>query len=185
MRLFVALDLPEASARSRRTDRAAETRIAARARWVRPEAMHITLKFIGHVDPAKTRRRSARRSRPVRSAQAGRDEYPRRRIFPRRAATARALVRRRSVGKSGAARRGHRTRARTAGHSARVAHLCAAPDACALQFHRTDSKISFARRASEIVRISARRASRNFIFFESILKPSGAEYKRLATFPFR
>jgi 2'-5' RNA ligase len=49
MRLFVALDLPEA-VRSGLVQLMAELKPAGRgARWVHPEGMHITLKFIGNI----------------------------------------------------------------------------------------------------------------------------------------
>ena len=58
MRLFVALEIPAAVRNNlaalidelRNADAEASKR---RARWVRPENLHVTLKFIGHVDPAK------------------------------------------------------------------------------------------------------------------------------------
>jgi 2'-5' RNA ligase len=53
VRLFVALDLRE-DVRQAIRDLIARLQPAGRgARWVRPEGMHITLKFIGHVDEAK------------------------------------------------------------------------------------------------------------------------------------
>ena len=53
MRLFVALDFPDAV---RQTLRELIARLQpgfGSAKWVRPEAMHITLKFIGEVDGEK------------------------------------------------------------------------------------------------------------------------------------
>ena len=58
MRLFVALEIP-AAVRARFTAlindlRAIESKSSAKKpRWVRPENLHVTLKFIGHIDPAK------------------------------------------------------------------------------------------------------------------------------------
>ena len=58
MRLFVALEIPE-EVRDRFAELIKELREAdssfskSRARWVRPENLHITLKFIGHVDNGK------------------------------------------------------------------------------------------------------------------------------------
>jgi len=52
MRLFVALDLPEAVRSGLAAVIAKIEPIAPRAsgvRWVRPEALHVTLKFIGHI----------------------------------------------------------------------------------------------------------------------------------------
>jgi RNA 2',3'-cyclic 3'-phosphodiesterase len=53
VRLFVALDLPD-TVREKLRD--LTTRLSTQSsavRWVRPEAMHITLKFIGETDPTK------------------------------------------------------------------------------------------------------------------------------------
>ena len=57
MRLFVALDIPSAVRQSLAeliaSLRSAEpTSSKRKARWVRPENLHVTLKFIGHVEPA-------------------------------------------------------------------------------------------------------------------------------------
>jgi 2'-5' RNA ligase len=49
MRLFVAIDVPEAV----RDTLAALKRELSGARWVPPEQLHLTLKFIGNVDDAK------------------------------------------------------------------------------------------------------------------------------------
>ncbi len=53
MRAFVALELPEPVRREavRRAD-AVRDRLPA-ARWVRAEAIHLTLRFLGEVDPAR------------------------------------------------------------------------------------------------------------------------------------
>ena len=53
MRLFVALDIPEA-VRGALTDVIRElARVCPGARWVRPEGIHVTLKFIGHMEDEK------------------------------------------------------------------------------------------------------------------------------------
>jgi RNA 2',3'-cyclic 3'-phosphodiesterase len=49
MRLFVALDVPEDTRRALSTLVSSFSAICRGARWVRPEGIHITLKFIGHV----------------------------------------------------------------------------------------------------------------------------------------
>lgn len=57
MRLFVALEIPS-TVRERFATlinqlRALESKSSAKKpRWVRPENLHVTLKFIGHIDPA-------------------------------------------------------------------------------------------------------------------------------------
>ena len=60
MRLFVALDLPEKVRQQMRELIGPLKTEYPGARWVRPEGMHITLKFIGHVD--------AERVDPIRAA---------------------------------------------------------------------------------------------------------------------
>jgi len=58
VRLFVALEIPD-QVRDGFAALIAELREAdssfskSRARWVRPENLHVTLKFIGHVDAGK------------------------------------------------------------------------------------------------------------------------------------
>jgi 2'-5' RNA ligase len=57
MRVFLAIDLPEEArvavvARARRVARAAD-RAARDIRWVRPEHLHLTLLFLGEVDPTR------------------------------------------------------------------------------------------------------------------------------------
>ena len=53
MRLFVALDFPEAVRESLRELIARLKPLSRAARWVRPEGMHVTLKFIGETDSQK------------------------------------------------------------------------------------------------------------------------------------
>jgi RNA 2',3'-cyclic 3'-phosphodiesterase len=54
MRLFVALDLPD-EVRGKLADaiHACKHSAPQGARWVRPEGVHITLKFIGHIEDAR------------------------------------------------------------------------------------------------------------------------------------
>jgi RNA 2',3'-cyclic 3'-phosphodiesterase len=49
MRLFVALDLPDDVCEALRELMAKLKPLSRSARWARPEGMHVTLKFIGHV----------------------------------------------------------------------------------------------------------------------------------------
>ena len=53
MRLFVALDIPDAVRRALRELIARLKPECPDARWVRPEGMHLTLKFLGETDGAK------------------------------------------------------------------------------------------------------------------------------------
>lgn len=53
MRLFVALDIPDAVRRALRELMARLKPECSDARWVRPEGIHITLKFLGEIDGSK------------------------------------------------------------------------------------------------------------------------------------
>lgn len=53
MRLFVALDAPEETRRALGALLENFSEICGGARWVRPEGVHVTLKFIGHIHDAK------------------------------------------------------------------------------------------------------------------------------------
>lgn len=53
MRLFVALDLADPIREALREPMAKLKPLSKSARWLQPEAMHVTLKFIGHVDAGK------------------------------------------------------------------------------------------------------------------------------------
>lgn len=53
MRLFVAIDIP-AEFRERFANFLSERRaVAPKVKWVRPENLHVTLKFLGHTEPSK------------------------------------------------------------------------------------------------------------------------------------
>jgi 2'-5' RNA ligase len=53
VRLFVAIEIP-ADIRERFANFLSELRaIAPKAKWVRPENLHVTLKFLGHTEPSK------------------------------------------------------------------------------------------------------------------------------------
>ena len=86
VRLFVALEIP-AAVRDNLAAQVQELRDLSaqvadkRPRWVRPENLHVTLKFIGEVAPAKTRRHS-RRALERAFECAGRSAVSRTRIFP-------------------------------------------------------------------------------------------------------
>ncbi|MHB8755175.1 MAG: RNA 2',3'-cyclic phosphodiesterase [Candidatus Acidiferrales bacterium] len=53
MRLFVALDVPEATRRALGNTIHKFESVCSEARWTRAESVHVTLKFIGHVDETK------------------------------------------------------------------------------------------------------------------------------------
>lgn len=53
IRLFVAIDIPD-DARTALTEVEEELRrVSPPAKWVRPEGLHLTLKFLGYVDPER------------------------------------------------------------------------------------------------------------------------------------
>ena len=56
MRIFVALDIAGDVHRALEAFVACLKPVAADARWVRPEGMHITVKFLGEVSPEKVER---------------------------------------------------------------------------------------------------------------------------------
>ena len=182
MRLFVALDLPE-HVRMALNDLIARLKLESpKARWVRPEGMHITLKFIGEADPGnldaiRAALETVHSSAPVEINFRGVGFFPNER----------------------------RPHAAWCGVEAspNLAQL-AADIAGALeplsfpaeprQFvpHLTLARFKSPEALEKLVTIasnlkfqefgSARESE--FHLFQSFLKASGAEYKRLATFPF-
>jgi RNA 2',3'-cyclic 3'-phosphodiesterase len=53
VRLFVALDVPDQTRRALHAVVDDFSAVCRGARWVRPEGIHVTLKFIGHIEDAK------------------------------------------------------------------------------------------------------------------------------------
>lgn len=51
LRLFVAVDLPDAARAAVAAEMAALAEVGADVRWVRPEQLHVTLKFVGDTPP--------------------------------------------------------------------------------------------------------------------------------------
>lgn len=181
MRLFVALDLPD-EVRRALGDLIARLKPDCRgARWVRPEGMHLTLKFIGETAPQKLDSiRSAlaavQSDQPVEMHFRGLGFFPNERrprvvwcgmeASPNLAALAadvdRAL---KPLGIPSETR-------------AFVPHLTLA------RFDSHEGLEKIVRTAGELKSYdfgSAR--TTEFHLYESFLKRSGAEYKRLATFP--
>jgi 2'-5' RNA ligase len=182
MRLFVALDLPDAVRRAL-GELIAQLKPKSRAaRWVRPESMHVTLKFLGRTDAQKldsirTALSTMHSTQPVELHFRGIGFFPNERrprviwsgiesppsLFKLAAATEQALE------PLGFARESrpfvpHLTLARL-NSSQGVENLVAAADAM--------KSYDFG---------SAQETE--FHLFESVLKRSGAEYKKLATFSF-
>jgi RNA 2',3'-cyclic 3'-phosphodiesterase len=187
MRLFVALDLPE-SARANLSQMVARLKSehaksgGQKVRWSRPEGMHITLKFIGHVDPAKlgsirTALATVHSREPVEMNIRGVGFFPNERqprvawcgveassnLAQLAADTGRSLE---SLGILPESRPyvPHLTLARFSSPNGLERLITAASDLKSYEFGS----------ASES----------EFHLYESVLKPSGSEYKRLASFNF-
>lgn len=181
MRLFIALDLAE-PVRSALGDLIAQLKSKSRdARWVRTESMHLTLQFLGHTKPEKLNSiRAALESvhcdRPVKLRFQGVGFFPDER----------------------------RPRVIWAGIEATpvLAELAAATETAIepLGFERESRPyfphITLARLSSNGAKglVTAAEKLKSYDFgsaqeselhlFESVTKPSGAEYKKLATFSF-
>jgi RNA 2',3'-cyclic 3'-phosphodiesterase len=182
MRLFLALDIPDAVRRALRELMARLKPECAGARWVRPEGMHVTLKFLGETDDAKIDSIRAALS-SIHSGQAVESDFRGIGFFPNEfhprvvwcgieaspnlpqlaADVDRALQ---PLGFPAESRpfTPHLTLARFNSHKGLDTLVRAANNLKSYEFG------------------SAR--SSEFHLYQSVLKPSGAEYARLATFPF-
>lgn len=182
MRLFVAFDFLDAVREAIRELIAQLKPESRSARWVRPEGVHITLNFLGETDPAKLDSiRSALSAvhspEPVEMRFRGLGFFPnerRPRVFwigveatPNLAELAADVDR-------ALAPLGFAPESRDF-----VPHLTLA------RFESPKGAESLVRRAAELgsVEFGSTRESQ-FYLFQSILKPSGAEYRRLETFTF-
>lgn len=182
MRLFVALDIPE-DVRSAIGECIANLRSAYRnARWVRVESLHVTLKFIGETSPEKAEGfKAALAAIPTRDVFSigfrGLGFFPNER-HPRvlwagveagPEFTALAVGVETSLEALGIAREArafspHLTLARFDSPRELDALHSAVGGAASLEFGVTTAK--------------------GFHLYQSVLKPGGAEYTRLASFPF-
>ena len=185
MRLFVALDFPNPIRQSLRELIARLKSECRRAKWVRPEAMHITLKFIGEVgaeklEPIRVALAPVHSTGPVEMQFRGLGFFPNERrprvlwcgveaspnLVELAAAVERALV---PLGIATESRDfvPHLTLARI--NTDRVP--------------RRDLE-TLVRAAGELKSYDfGRTRETEFHLIESILKPAGAEYRRLETFP--
>jgi 2'-5' RNA ligase len=181
VRLFVALDLPD-EVRRALGDLIVRLKPESRgARWVRPEGMHLTLKFIGEMDSQKLDSirgalAAVQSDQPVEMHFRGLGFFPHERrprviwcgleASPNLAGLAadvdRAL---KPLGIPPETRDF-------------VPHLTLA------RFNSQEGLEKIVRAAEELKSYDFGSASNTeFYLYESFLKPSGAEYKRLATFP--
>jgi len=186
VRLFVALDLPEAVRQAFRELISQLKKSSPNARWVRPEGIHVTLKFIGHTDERNLESICAALA-PIRSGQPVEMEFRGLGFFP------------------------HERRPRVlwcaVGASANLARLTAdigralEPLGMAAESREYVPHLTLARleperispaelqkleRAAEEAAGSSFGSAREseFYLFESMLKPAGAEYRRVQAFPF-
>jgi RNA 2',3'-cyclic 3'-phosphodiesterase len=182
VRLFVALDLPE-PVRHAITELIAKLQPKSRtARWIRPENLHITLKFIGHVgneklSPIQTALSSIRAAQPIELHFRGMGFFPNER----------------------------RPRAFWCGIAASpiLAELAANIDRALVPLgveaetrpfapHLTVARFKSDEGIREVVHAANDMKSTdfgaafetNFHLYESLLKSTGAQYNRLASFPF-
>ena len=186
MRLFVAFDLPEAVRKAlgeliRRLKQDCPT-----ARWVRPEGIHITVKFIGHIEDKKLDEICAALA-PFRSEQPVEMEFRGLGFFPndRRPRVVWCGVKasanlaplsadiERALEPLGIPRE-----SRDFTPHLTLARLESAKDP------RTQVGIWSTRRPSSQTKALDSARATEFHLFESVLKRSGAEYKRLQAFPF-
>jgi len=182
MRLFVALDLPDEVRRALAVLIARLKPKSRSARWVRPESMHLTLKFLGETDAQKLDAVRAALAK-IHSAQPVDLHFCALGFFPNefKPRIIWAAV---------------QTSANLFELSAAIEQslepLGFARESRAFVPHLTLARIKSTKGIENLVRAadalksydlgSARESE--FHLFESVLKRSGAEYKKLVTFPF-
>jgi 2'-5' RNA ligase len=185
VRLFVALDFPEAVRASLRDLIARFRPLLSGARWARPEGMHITLKFIGEVDRTKLDAISGALA-SIRAAQTVEMKFRGLGFFPNE----------RKPRVLWCAVEASQNLAMLAVDIDNALESAGAPRETRaflphLTLARFDSQdglkgVDKLVRAAEDLKSYEFGVAREseFYLYESVLKPSGAEYKRLAAFPF-
>ena len=182
MRLFVALDLPD-PVRCAITELIAKLKPKSRgARWIKPENLHITLKFIGHVGNEKLSPIQAALS-SIRAAQPIEIRFRGMGFFPNE----------------------HRPRAfwcgiaaspNLAGLAADIGHALVplgveaetrpfTPHLTLARFKSDEGIRQLVQAANDLKSTDFGAATEtNFHLYESLLKSSGAQYNRVASFSF-
>jgi RNA 2',3'-cyclic 3'-phosphodiesterase len=186
VRLFLALDLPEAVRQAFRELISQLKKSCPNARWVRPEGIHVTLKFIGHTDENNVEPICAALA-PIRSEQPVEMEFRGLGFFPHER---RPRVLWCAVGASP-------NLARLAADVGRALEPLGIPGESReyvphLTLARLEpEKISPAefQKLEEVAQEAAGSSfgsarESEFYLFESMLKPAGAEYRRVQAFPF-
>ncbi|MFZ3201387.1 MAG: RNA 2',3'-cyclic phosphodiesterase [Candidatus Acidiferrales bacterium] len=181
MRLFVALDVPEdvREALGKMIERLKP--MCRGARWVKPEAMHVTLKFIGHVEEARLD--SIREALATVQWQGPVEMHFRgARFFP--------------------SERSPRVLASEVEASPNIGELAAEIDRTLVPLgiptegrtfapHLTLARLKPGKDTEALVRAASEMASQDFgsaramefHLFESFLRPSGAEHRRVESYP--
>ena len=182
MRIFIAADLSKEVRKALGDVQRALRPVSDTARWVAPESIHITLKFIGEVPPEKTKAIEAalapiQTPAPIEMDFRGvgffpNDRHPR--VFwagieggkelAELAVAVEASLEPLGIAREQRAFSPHLTLARFESPRGLDALRAAIASAGPLEFGRT--------------------TAREFHLYQSILKPSGAEYTRLATYHF-
>ena len=182
MRLFVALDLTQEIRDALREPMEKLKLLAKTARWTRPEGMHVTLKFIGHVDDTKldairaalaTMRSHAPVEMRVRGMGFFPDERRPRVLWSGIEASANlALL--------------------AAGTERSLEPLGIPREDRAFTPHLTLARLKDSHGLNKLVQAAAEMKSRDFgstratqcHLFESVTKPSGAEYRKIESYAF-
>ena len=187
MRLFVALQIPD----SIRNDYAAliqdlrrfDTKASPKKpKWVRPENVHVTLKFIGHIDPSKLD--------PIRTALTNVNSPQEVRLVFRNVGFFPNANRPRVVW--GGMQPSENLAALAHAIDQRIVTLGVPAEERAFTPHLTLARLDPPGIAPELRAAIEKHATRDFgvlhtsefHLIESKLKPSGAEYTTLQTFPF-
>lgn len=182
MRLFVALDIDPAVRDALAKFVVPLKSEAPGARWSKPEALHVTLKFLGPTDPQKLESIRAILANIIspepislqfRGVGFFPDEKRPRVMWCGIEATPNLFE-------------------LAAGIENSLAPLGFEPEARRFTPHLTLARLNSATRLEKLIRAAAPLKSYDFgaaresefHLFESVLKPSGSEYKKLATFPF-
>ncbi len=182
LRLFVALELREDVRQAIRELIADLKPLARSARWVRPEGMHVTLKFVGYVaedqlDPIRAALAEIRSPQPVDLRFRGVGFFPNdkrpRVIWCGIEASANLVPLAKDIENA-------------------LEPLGIAPESRDFVPHLTLARFPQPAKLPELARAAGEMESRElgrareteFHLFESILHPSGAEYRRLASYPF-
>jgi RNA 2',3'-cyclic 3'-phosphodiesterase len=182
VRLFVALDLTQEIRVALREQIAKLQPLCKNARWVRSEGMHVTLKFIGHVDAGKldairAALATVRSGAPVEMGVRGVGFFP--------------DVRRPRVLWCGIEPSANL--APLAAETERVLEpLGVPPEERAFAPHLTLARLKDSQGLGKLVQAAAELKSRDFgstraaqfHLFESFTKPSGAEYKKIESYAF-